>query len=143
MRRTFDRASDELRVYDNDWDGDIDADPQMDLPPRSTFRRGQSSFDGAYEGGGRRSASSSIIATPFTILLEMIEGKRPLGHYVHNNPTSYYRNAPSWSVSPFFKLYTRYLSEFSSAMQMLTKMRKGSSNLRKNLKVGNPRRPYI
>lgn len=69
-------------------------------------------------------------ASPFTILLEMVEGRRPLGF----NPNFSYRNAPAWSTSPLFKLYTRYLSEFSGSIQMLSNMKTGPASLRKHLK---------
>nr|CDS32391.2 hypothetical transcript [Hymenolepis microstoma] len=69
-------------------------------------------------------------ASPFTVLLEMIEGRRPLG----TSPNSSYCSAPIWSTSLLFKLYTRYLSEFSGSIQTLSKMKTGPTSLRKQLK---------
>ncbi|KAM3174944.1 hypothetical protein ACTXT7_009506 [Hymenolepis weldensis] len=74
--------------------------------------------------------ASQDSASPFTVLLEMVEGRRPLG----SSPNFSYRNAPAWSTSPLFKLYTRYLSEFSGSIQTLSNMKTGPTSLRKHLK---------
>uniref|UniRef100_A0A5K3F3H3 DH domain-containing protein n=1 Tax=Mesocestoides corti TaxID=53468 RepID=A0A5K3F3H3_MESCO len=117
MRRAFDSSINEARPWKEGWTKDY-------LHQIPTYRE----ETGVGEGG-----RFTCNATPFTVLLEMLEGKRPLGCYTHSNCTSYYRNAPFWSTAPFFKLYARYLAEFSSAMHMLNKMRRGSSRLRKHL----------
>ncbi|VDO01769.1 unnamed protein product [Rodentolepis nana] len=69
-------------------------------------------------------------SSPFSVLLEMIEGRRPLG----TNHNSSYCGAPVWSTSSLFKLYTRYLSEFSGSIQTLSKMKTGPASLRKQLR---------
>ncbi|VDN16190.1 unnamed protein product, partial [Dibothriocephalus latus] len=72
---------------------------------------------------------------PFRVLADMIDGRQPLGYATHTHFASYYHGVPAWSVAPFFRLYMRYLSEFSLAMQALSEMRHGSSTLKRNLKV--------
>ncbi|KAM7542358.1 hypothetical protein Aperf_G00000017569 [Anoplocephala perfoliata] len=92
------------------------------------------------EADNAESPEDSRKSTPFTVLLELIEGRRPLGgcaNFRSNstsrpNPSS--RNASAWSTAPFFKVYTRYVSEFSDAMQTLNKMKTGPASLRKHLK---------
>ncbi|KAL7059503.1 hypothetical protein AAHC03_013253 [Spirometra sp. Aus1] len=70
----------------------------------------------------------------FMVLADMIDGRQPLGFSTHTHFASYYHGVPAWSVAPFFRLYMRYLSEFSLAMQALSEMRHGSSSLKRNLK---------
>lgn len=92
------------------------------------------------EAGDADSPGDSGKATPFTVLLEMIEGRRPLECYANfqsnsiSSPNHSSSNASAWSTTLFFKLYSRYLSEFSGAMQMLNKMKTGPASLRKHLK---------
>uniref|UniRef100_A0A0X3PQS3 DH domain-containing protein n=2 Tax=Schistocephalus solidus TaxID=70667 RepID=A0A0X3PQS3_SCHSO len=71
---------------------------------------------------------------PFRVLADMIDGCQTLGYASHTRFASYYHGVPAWSVAPFFRLYMRYLSEFSLAMQALSEMRHGSSTLKRNLK---------
>ena len=148
MKRAFDRTAEAMRRSEDS----LCDKPNHSFTPHS---RHSQPYNYQYhrEPLGRRESdevsedSSGAFITPFTILLEMIEGKRPLDCYSTSRCSSsfaspaattaaalYYRNAPPWSTAPFFKLYARYLSEFSGAMQMLTKMRTGPSTLRKNLK---------
>lgn len=82
---------------------------------------------------------NSVTYCPFNVLLDMIEGRRPRGSSSQTTYSSHCRHGlqPTWSVSPFFQLYMRYLAEFSTAVQMLAKMRR-SPHLKRNLKVLSP-----
>lgn len=126
MRRTFDWTIDELIAQDNDTN-------MLGFGQPESYTENRRDQSAPYDDRGGKSRNAII--TPFTVLLELIEGKRPLGYYTHSNCASYNKNESLWAVAPFFKLYARYLAEFSGAMQMLSKMRKGPSSLRKHLKV--------
>lgn len=148
MKLAFDRTAEEMRHSEDTWS-------EEPLPPHQTHHRYNQYYSQCYRrprgklsvlSGGDDEANDGIncsCSTPFSVLLEMIEGKRPLACYSHSHSASstataaanlYYRSAPLWSTAPFFKLYARYLSEFSGAIQMLNKMRSGPTILRKHLK---------
>ncbi|KAL5107387.1 putative protein tag-52 [Taenia crassiceps] len=148
MKLAFDRIAEDMRRSENTWS----EEPILSL---QTHHRRNQYYSQRYHrphgklgifSGGDDETSDSIgcsCTTPFSVLLEMIEGKRPLSCYSQSRSASstataaatlYYRSAPIWSTAPFFKLYARYLSEFSGAIEMLNKMRAGPTSLRKHLK---------
>uniref|UniRef100_A0A158R9K8 DH domain-containing protein n=1 Tax=Taenia asiatica TaxID=60517 RepID=A0A158R9K8_TAEAS len=148
MKLAFDRTAEEMRHLEDTWSDES-------LLPHQAHHRYSQYYSRRYRrprgklgilSGGDDEARDGVgcsCTTPFNVLLEMIEGKRPLACYSHSpsSPststaaaTLYYRSAPLWSTAPFFKLYARYLSEFSGAIQMLNKMRAGPTSLRKHLK---------
>ncbi|VDM30724.1 unnamed protein product [Hydatigera taeniaeformis] len=139
MKLAFERTTKGVRHSEDTWSEDLLLSPYFQ--PHQYPRCKQGIFS-----GGDNEVTDDIgcfYTTPFSVLLEMIEGKRPLSCYSHSRSASstataaatlYYRSAPLWSTAPFFKLYARYLSEFSGAIQMLNKMRAGPTSLRKHLK---------
>ncbi|EUB64115.1 Putative protein tag-52 [Echinococcus granulosus] len=148
MKCAFDRTAEEMRHSEDTWGEDLQLPHQIHhrysqyYIQRHRHPRGRL---GMLSGGDDEASDdiNSSLTTPFSVLLEMIEGKRPLACYSHSRSASttataaatlYYRRAPLWSTAPFFKLYARYLSEFSGAIQMLNKMRSGPTSLRKHLK---------